>query len=52
MSDLWINIRFGTRHFKVKRWFRGLSFRVNTYHLENPPDSWFEVYQLFGHISG
>ena len=45
MSDLWINVRFGVRHLQIKRWFKGISFDVN--HQENPPESWFEVYEFF-----
>jgi hypothetical protein len=49
MSNLWFNIRFGTRHFQLSRDWE-VSFRVNPYFLENPPlpGYWFEVYCLFG----
>jgi len=48
MSNLWFNVRFGTRHWQ---WGPdGMSFRVNLYFVENPPKLgfWFEVYCLFG----
>ena len=47
MSNLWFNIRFGTRHFQWSRDWE-ITFRVNPYWLENPPTKWFEVYCLFG----
>ncbi len=47
MSNLWFNIRFGTRHFQLTNEWK-VSFRVNRYFIENPPDKWFEVYCLFG----
>lgn len=46
MSNLWINIRFGTRHLQVGR--DEFSFRVNSYHVAHPPRKWFEVYEFFG----
>ena len=46
MSNLWFNIRFGIRHWQ---WGPdGMSFTVNPYHIEHPPEKWFEVYCLFG----
>jgi hypothetical protein len=46
MSNLWFNIRFGTRHWQ---WGPdGMNWGVNPYHLENPPNKWFEVYCYFG----
>ena len=46
MSNLWFNVRFGTRHWQ---WGPdGMNFRVNPYWIENPPDKWFAVYCLFG----
>lgn len=46
MSNLWFNIRFGVRHWQ---WGPdGMSLTVNSYHLENPPTKWFEVYCYFG----
>lgn len=47
MSNLWFNIRFGTRHFQWSRDWK-ITFSVNTYFIENPPAKWFEVYCLFG----
>lgn len=47
MSNLWFNIRFGRRHFQLSRDWE-VSFRVNPYWIENPPDSWFAVYAVFG----
>jgi hypothetical protein len=51
MSNLWFNIRFGTRHFQWSRDWE-ISFRVNPYWLENPSAKWFEVYCLFGQQFG
>lgn len=46
MSNLWFNIRFGVRHWQ---WGPdGMCLTVNSYHLENPPTKWFEVYCYFG----
>lgn len=42
MSNCFINIRFGTRHLQVGRWF--IAFEVNQYHVDHPPTKWFEVY--------
>jgi len=48
MSDTWINIRIGARHLKLGRRFKYLKFRVNPYHIENPPEKFIEVYGFFG----
>lgn len=46
MSNLWFNIRFGTRHWQ---WGPdGMTFRVNPFWVKNKPAKWFEVYCLFG----
>jgi len=42
MSNLWLNIRFGTRHLKIGP--DGISFSVNQYHVDNKPEKWLEVY--------
>lgn len=47
MSNLWFNIRFGARHFQVSR-AAGVSFHINPYWIENPPNKWFVVYCIFG----
>lgn len=58
MSDLIINIRFGTRHFQVakwygwdfesiKYWFKRLSFGVNEYHVKHKPAKFFQVHDFF-----
>lgn len=47
MSNLWFNIRFGTRHFQFSRDWK-ISFRVNSYWVKNQPDKWFKIYCLFG----
>ena len=51
MSNLWFNIRFGTRHFQWSRDWK-ITFSVNPYFIENPPAKWFEVYCLFGEQFG
>lgn len=51
MSNLWFNIRFGTRHFQFTRDWQ-ISFGHNHYWLDKPEAyaevSWFEVYCAFG----
>lgn len=47
MSNLWFNIRFGTRHFQMSNDWR-FSFSVNYHFVENPPAKFFEVYCIFG----
>ena len=43
MSNYYVNIRFGTRHFIVyKNW--KCTFQVNPYFLENKPEPWFKIY--------
>ena len=46
MSDCYVNIRFGARHFKIHKNRPYVSFKVNRYHINNVPDKWFEVYQF------
>lgn len=46
MSNLWINIRFGTRHLQIGR--EDFSFKVNPYWQDHPVSGWFEVYEFFG----
>ena len=47
MSNLWFNIRFGTRHLQFGPEDK-LSFHVNPYWVVNLPTKWFAIYQLFG----
>jgi hypothetical protein len=47
MSNLWFNIRFGTRHFQMSNDWK-FSFSVNFHFVDNPPSKFFEVYCLFG----
>lgn len=49
MSNLWINIRFGVRHLQIGP--EGISFNVNPYAIENPPEKWCEVFQFFWYNS-
>lgn len=51
MSNLWFNIRFGTRHFQLRNDWR-FSFSVNPYHIDNPPSKFFQIYHLFGKYIG
>jgi hypothetical protein len=51
MSNLWFNIRFGTRHFQFSRDWE-VSFRVNPYWLDNPDGRWVVVYCAFGRHFG
>lgn len=49
MSDLWFNIRFGTRHFQWGP--RGMAWRHNDAHARQNRQTgwrWFQVYQWFG----
>jgi hypothetical protein len=50
MSNLWFNIRFGTKHLQVSPW--KITFKENphqVYFKNNDPNwKWFEVYCLFG----
>jgi hypothetical protein len=48
MSNLWFNIRFGTRHLQLSRDWE-LSFKVNPHWIEHTPDKWLAVYCAFGH---
>lgn len=44
MSNLIINIRFGTRHLQITNEFPyEITFRVNPYHITNKPGKWFEI---------
>lgn len=47
MSNLWFNIRFGTRHLQLSNDWK-ISFRTNRYFMEHKPEKWFEIYCLFG----
>ena len=47
MSNLWFNIRFGTRHFQMTNDWK-FSFSVNPHWIENKPEKFFEVYCMFG----
>ena len=42
MSNLWINMRFGIRRLQIGPDSPYVSFRVNPYFLDNPPNSYFE----------
>lgn len=44
MSNLWINWRFGIRHLQIGPDAPYISFKVNQYHIENPPETRFERY--------
>lgn len=44
MSDCIINWRFGARHFQIKRNSPYVRISKNYYHIENPPETWFERY--------
>lgn len=51
MSNLWFNIRFGTRHLQIGR--SGISLKVNPYQVDwknkNPETwKWFTIYIWFG----
>ena len=48
MSNLWINIRFGCRHFQVSRDRPYISWTYNPAHEGNPTNKWFAIYCLFG----
>ncbi len=47
MSDLWINVRFGTRYLQIKPW----AIRFERGPLPRDAfDSWMEVYEFFGYV--
>jgi len=43
MSYDWFNIRFGVRHLHIGAWYMRVD--INYYHIDNPPNTWFEVYE-------
>lgn len=45
MSDLILNIRFGSRHFQIDKEWK-CSFRFNMFWLTHRPDKWFCIYQI------
>lgn len=50
MSNLLVNIRFGSWHLQVSKDFPWLvTFKQNPYWWEVKPDKWFEVYEFFGY---
>lgn len=44
MSNLWINWRFGIRHLQIGPDAPYISFSVNPYYINSPPDKFFEIY--------
>lgn len=46
MSDLILNIRFGTKHFQITSWPFKIKVKQNDYWIFHPMDTWFKVYQL------
>jgi len=48
MSDCYINIRFGARHFQIHRNNPYITFKVNEYWVTNKPTKWFEIYEFSG----
>ena len=48
MSNFWINIRFGARHFQLGRNFNCVKLCVNPFFIENKPEKYFQVYDFFG----
>jgi len=51
MSDLWVNIRIGTRHLLVARGFKYIRFESNPYFAENKPESFIKVHEFFGLVN-
>ncbi len=53
MSDLYINIRFGSIHWQVGKNWPWLQIKRNGYWVENPPGfkDWFKIYQIFNYNS-
>ena len=45
MSNLWLNLRFGTWHLQCgdPHWW-SVRIRQNPYHVEHPPATFFEVH--------
>jgi hypothetical protein len=54
MTKLWVNIRFGVRHFQIGP--HTLRFAVNPKQIElrktNPNWKWFEIITIFGKYTG
>ncbi len=48
MSDCYVNIRFGIRHFQIHRNSPYFTFNVNDYHVKTKPKKWFEIYECYG----
>jgi hypothetical protein len=46
MSNLWINIRFGNRHWQVEKGFKAWRYTKNSGHQHNPQR--FQIYTFFG----
>ena len=47
MSNQWVNIRFGTRHFIIERGFNNIQLVVNHAHKAIKPEKWLQVYSFF-----
>lgn len=49
MGNLWLNVRFGTYHLQCggNKWWH-VRWAQNKYHAENPPETFFKLYQFFG----
>lgn len=46
MSNMIVNIRFGARHFVIRRDSPRISFDVNEYWVKHKPSKWFYIYQI------
>ena len=48
MSNDWINVRFGARHFIITTRPFQVRFVVNSYWTKERQKTWFQVFTLFG----
>ena len=48
MSDCYVNIRFGVRHFQIHKNKPYITFNINIYHVQHKPSKWFEIYECYG----
>ena len=46
MSNLILNIRFGSKHFQITAKPFKCSIKQNDYWLFHPMDGWFKIYQI------
>ena len=51
MSNLWVNIRFGSYHLQMGNDYPyKITWKQNQYWVKNKPNKWFAVYNWFNMI--